>query len=43
MTDYHRESNVETTTFEDGTRVTADFANKELHVNGKRIERPEDD
>jgi hypothetical protein len=41
MTDYHREGKVETTTFEDGTRVTADFAHDELHVNGKRIERPE--
>ena len=42
MTDYHCEGEVETTTFEDGTRVTADFANENLHVNGKRIDRPED-
>ena len=42
MTDYHCERDVETTTFEDGTRVTADFGNKELHVNGKQIEQPEE-
>jgi hypothetical protein len=42
MTDYHFETGVETTTFEDGTRVTADFANKELHVNGKHVDRPEE-
>jgi len=42
MTDYHCEGQVETTTFEDGTQVTADFAKGDLHVNGKRIERPEE-
>jgi hypothetical protein len=42
MTDYHCEGDVETTTFEDCTRVTADFGKKELHVNGKQIERPEE-
>ena len=42
MTDYHREGDIETTTFEDGTRVSADFAAKELRVNDKRIDRPED-
>jgi len=42
MTDYHREGDIETTTFEDGTRVSADFAGKELRMNDKRIDRPED-
>jgi hypothetical protein len=43
MTDFHREGKVETTTFEDGTRVTADFQKKDLFVNDKRIDRPTED
>ena len=31
---------VEHTTFEDGTRVSADVAHGELRVNGEAIERP---
>jgi hypothetical protein len=42
MMDYHREGSVETSTFEDGTVVTADFESKDLRVNGKRIEPPKD-
>ena len=42
MTDYRREGLAESTTFEDGTRVTADFATGDLRVNDKRIERPEE-
>lgn len=40
MTGYQRVDELETTTFEDGTIVAANFASGELTVNGERIEQP---
>jgi hypothetical protein len=42
MTDYRRDGEIESTTFEDGTRVSADFSTGELRVNDKRLERSEE-
>ncbi len=40
MTSFKREGTLETTTFEDGTTITANFATGELSANGEPIERP---
>jgi hypothetical protein len=40
MTGYQRVDDLETTTFEDGTIISANFATGELKVNGERIDQP---